>query len=313
MNTADTQRSAHPDLRPSEPPPVVATVPLRHPWRWLSAAAVLLLALWWGRVLITTESFQWDVVGEYLFDPLILRGVRATLLMTAMCMALGCVLGTILAIMRLSSNFVLRSVAGIYIWFFRGTPTLVQLLFWFNLAAVFPRIEFDLFGLGFSESTNSLMTPMIATLLGLGLNFAAYYSEVVRSGILSVDEGQIEAATAYGISRARTLRHIVLPQAMRVIIPPTGNELIGMLKWTSVGLVVAYSELLHSASIIYSRTFQVIPLLVVASIWYLGMTTILTIGQHFVEKRFARGSTRHVQVSFLDRLRSGVFGVRRAR
>jgi polar amino acid transport system permease protein len=293
--------TAEPALQPGAAgPPELEVVPLRHPWRWVAAALIAVLAAWILKILVTTSAFEWDVVAEYLFDPDVLDGVRNTLIMTVLAMVVGMSLGTLIAIMRLSVNPILNSVATFWQWFFRGTPTLVQLIFWFNLATVFPQLELDVFGWTvFSYETNDVMTPIVASLLGLGLNFSAYYSEIVRAGILSVDEGQSEAAAAYGLSPAQTLRHIVLPQAMRVIIPPTGNETIGMLKWTSLAAVISYSELLHSVQNVYNVTYQVIPLLIVAAIWYLFLTTILSIGQYFLEKRFSRGTRRNPRRSWI--------------
>ena len=287
----------------------VTVVPLRHPWRWVAAALIVLFTFWVVRVLVTTEAFEWDVVADYLFDPSVVNGVLKTLLMTVLAMAVGVTLGTLVAVMRLSVNPVLNSVAAFYQWFFRGTPTLVQLIFWFNLSSVFPRIELSLFGFEFvNVSSNDVMTPFVAALLGLGLNFSAYYSEIVRAGILSVDEGQSDAASAYGLSRAQTLRHIVMPQAMRVIIPPTGNETIGMLKWTSLATVISYTELLHSVQAIYNLTYEIIPLLIVAAIWYLFLTSILSIGQYFIEKRFARGTQRNPNPSWIAAAFTSIWG-----
>lgn len=280
----------------------ITVAPVRHPGRWIGVAVVACVVAWLVTVLVTAEALEWGVVRHYLFDAAVLRGVVATLEMTALAMVVGIVLGTLIAIMRLSPNPLLRSVAALYQWFFRGTPTLVQLVFWFNLATLFPRITVGVGGTDFfSLDTNQVMTPFVASLLGLGLNFSAYYSEIVRAGILSVDEGQTDAAAAYGLRRLQALRYIVLPQAMRVIIPPTGNETIGMLKWTSLASVVAYTELLHSVGVIYSTTFEVIPLLVVAALWYLFLTSILSIGQLFIEKRFARGTRRNPQTSWMEK------------
>ena len=278
----------------------IDVVPLRHPWRWVAVVAIVLFAVWVVRVAVTTPAIEWNVVWSYLFDPTVLEGVRNTLIMTVAAMALGVSMGTLIAIMRLSANPILSSVAGFYQWLFRGVPTIVQLMFWFNLSSVFPRLELSVGDVNlFNSSLNDLMTPFLASLLGLGLNFAAYYSEIVRAGILSVDEGQSDSASAYGLSRAQTMRYIVLPQAMRVIIPPTGNETIGMLKWTSIAIVISYSELMHSVQAIYNVTYEVIPLLMVAAIWYLFLTSILSIGQYFVEKRFARGTRRNPRPSFV--------------
>jgi polar amino acid transport system permease protein len=288
-------------------------VPLRHPWTWVGAAAAIAVLVWWISVMAGAEAFGWATVGEYLFNSQVLGGIVNTLIMTALCMVIGCVVGTVLAVMRLSGNPVLMSISAGYIWFFRGVPTLVQLLFWFNLGSIFPAISLDLFGwTAFSLNTNQVMTPMVTCALGLGLSFAAFYSEIVRSGILSVDEGQIESATAYGLSRFQAFRFIVFPQAMRVIIPPTGNELISMLKWTSAGVIVAYGELLYEVTRIYSRNYEVIPLLVVASIWYLVMVTILSIGQHYIERHFARGSSRNQPRGPVQIVREAIIGRKQA-
>lgn len=267
--------------------PVIVTVPRRHPWRWAGAGVIGLLAIWAVRVLVTTSAFGWPTVAEHMFSANVLHGVARTLYMTFACSVLGVILGTGIAIMRMSVNPILNSVATFYQWFFRGTPALVQLIFWFNLSTVFPSIA--------GRDTNTLMTPFLAALLGLGLNFSAYYSEIVRAGILSVDEGQSDAASAYGMSRTQTLRLIVLPQAMRVIIPPTGNEFIGMLKFTSLATVVSFGELLNSVQTVYNVTYEIIPLLIVAALWYLILTSVLSTFQYFVERRVSRGTSRNVQ------------------
>ncbi|MEZ2391765.1 amino acid ABC transporter permease [bacterium RCC_150] len=289
----------------------LTTVALRHPFRWVAAATLGLIALWGLKILVTTEAFQWDVVGEYLFSQPVLTGVVQTIEITVLSMVVAIVLGVVIAVMRLSSNPVLYLLAGFYTWFFRGTPLLVQLIFWFNLSSVFPRIQIDLPGVlhVLNLNTNQVMSPFVSALLGLGLNQAAYYAEIVRAGILSVDEGQSEAALAYGLSRYQTMRYIVLPQAMRVIIPPTGNETIGMLKTTSLASVIAFAELLQSVTVIYNRTFQIIPLLIVAALWYLAITSVLSIIQGFVEKRFTRGARRNAPQSTLVNM---IVGLRKA-
>ncbi|MHC6219242.1 amino acid ABC transporter permease [Arthrobacter sp. MMS24-S77] len=282
-------------------------IALRHPVRWASAAVIILLLLWSAKVLVTTAAFEWDVVGSYLFNPLVLDGVAQTLGMTALVLVIGIIGGAIIAIMRLSPNPVLHSMAHFYQWFFRGTPPLVQLIFWFNLSSVFPKFELTLFEHTFySISTNSLMTPFVSALLGLGLPLSAYYSEIVRAGILAVDEGQWEAASAYALTPFQTMRHVVLPQAMRVIIPPTGNEAIGTLKFTSLATIVSYSELLHTVSSIYNTNFQTIPLLIVAALWYLFLTSVLSIGQYFLEQRFAKGSTRSARQPLISKFWSTI-------
>jgi polar amino acid transport system permease protein len=216
-------------------------------------------------------------------------------------MVIGIVLGVALAVMRLSTNPVVRTASFIYVSFFRGTPVLVQLLFWYNLAALYPVISFGLPGV--SLDANKLITPLFAAILGLGLNEAAYMSEIVRAGILSVDHGQGEAAGALGLTKMQTMRRVVLPQAMRVIVPPTGNETIGMLKTTALVSVLAVPDLLYSAQIIYARNFETIPLLIVASIWYLVITAILGVGQFYLERRYARGN-RTLPATPIQHLRS---------
>jgi polar amino acid transport system permease protein len=242
--------------------------------------------------LVTNPRFGWATVGEYLFSPVILRGLQNTLILTALAMVIGTVGGLVLAVMRLSPNPVLVAVSSAYIWFFRGTPVITQLIFWNFLAALFPRLGLGIpFGPEFvSFDTNQLINQFTACLLGLGLNEAAYMAEIVRGGINSVEQGQTEAAGALGMTRTQTLRRIVLPQAMRVIIPPTGNETISMLKTTSLVVVIGYFELQTAAQSIYSRTFQTIPLLIVAAAWYLVLTSVLSVGQGYLERHFGRGT-----------------------
>ena len=266
-------------------------VRLRHPGRWVAAAILVVLAAMLVNFVATTEQLRPDLVLGYLFERSILRGLLVTIEVTAVAMVVGMVLGTVLAIMRLSDNPLLRGAAGGYVWLFRGTPILVQLLFWFFLGTVLPKISLGVpFGPEFlSIPTNTLITQFVAAILGLGLNEAAYMAEIVRAGISSVDRGQTEAAQALGMSPGLTYRRIVLPQAARVIVPPTANELISMLKLTSLCLVIGLPELLTTAQLIYGRNFQQIPLLIVASIWYIVLTTLLTIVQSRVERRMSRG------------------------
>lgn len=266
----------------------LTVVAKRHPWRWVAAVIVLVITGLMIQSVVTNSRFGWDQVNKYLRDVSIGNGLVITLYLTVLCMITGAFLGVVLAVMRLSVNPIVRGAAFGYVWFFRGTPVLVQLLFWYNLSALYPNITFGLPGVDLDA--NQLITPLIAAVLGLGLNEGAYMSEIVRSGILSVDHGQSEAAGALGLTKLQTMRRIVLPQAMRVIIPPTGNETIGMLKTTSLVSVLAVHELLYSAQLISSRNFETIPLLIVASIWYLVVTTILSIGQYYIERRFARGN-----------------------
>jgi polar amino acid transport system permease protein len=257
-----------------------------HWQRWLAAAAILVVLAAIGRAFVNGQ-IEWTYVGRFLTAKVILEGIANTMVMAVLAMALGIVLGVIVAIMRLSSNPVLASVAAGYTWLFRGTPLILQLLLWFNLALVFPTIGIP--GL-WSARAVDVMTPFLSALLGLGINQGAYTSEVMRAGMLSVDVGQYEAAQAIGMGRLSALRRIILPQAMRVVIPPLGNEFIGMVKATSLASVIQYPELLHSAENIYYANSRVIELLIVAGFWYLLVVSILTPLQMLLERRFARGA-----------------------
>src|SRR6185369_13678434 len=232
-----------------------------------------------------------------------------TLELTVLCMAIGIVIGILLAVMRLSANPLVSGASWLYIWLFRGTPVLVQILFWGYISALYPSLSLGIpLGPQFAHfSANSVITPFLAAILALGLNEGAYMAEIVRAGIISVDEGQTDAASALGLTRLQTMRRIVLPQAMRVIIPPTGNETISMLKTSSLVSVIAYPELLYSAQLIYAVNYLQIPLLLTASIWYLAVTSVLSVGQYYVERHFGRGhSSRQPPESWLTRLRRGL-------
>jgi len=263
--------------------------------------------------------FFWDVVGNYLFDASIFRGLWLTLELTVFAMAIGITLGVITAVMRMSPNRIVSSSAWLFTWFFRGTPVYVQILFWFNIAFLYPKIQLGLpFGPHFfTVNVLTLFTGFVAALTALGLNEGAYMSEIVRAGFKAVDEGQIEAAQALGMTRLQTMWRITLPQAMRVIIPPTGNELISMLKTSSLASAIAVTELLKSTSNIASRTFQTMQLLIVASLWYLTVTTVLSIGQFYVERHFAKGSSRSMPPTPLQRIKQDLrrlgFGNREVR
>jgi polar amino acid transport system permease protein len=275
-------------------PEDIKAVPVRHPGRWIAAAIVLVVAASFVRSVVTNNNFEWGTVGHYLFDARILAGVERTLYLTVLAMLIGVILGVLLAIMRQSPNPIVKGASWLYIWFFRGTPLLVQLIFWYNLAALFPVISLGIpFGPGIIQShANTLITTFVASLLGLGLNEGAYMAEIVRAGFLSVSEGQTEAAQSLGMSRLQIMRHVVLPQAMRVIIPPTGNETISMLKNSSLASVITFVELTYAAQEIYAVNFKPIPLLIVISIWYLAMTSVLYVGQYFIERRYGRGFSR---------------------
>jgi polar amino acid transport system permease protein len=295
-------------------PERVKAVPVRHPGRWLATAAVLIIAVALLRSAVTNPRFDWGLVGHYFLSSDVLHGLVVTLELTVVSMAIGIVLGVVLAVMRLSPNPLVSGASWFYIWFFRGTPILVQLLFWNFISALYPKISFGIpFGPEFfSVDANTLITPFVAAILGLGLNEGAYMAEIVRAGILSVDEGQTDAAHALGMTRLQTMRKIVLPQAMRVIIPPTGNETISMLKTSSLVSVIAIKDLLYSVQLIYAVNYKQIPLLMVASIWYLIFTTLLSIGQYYVERRFGRGFARELPLTPLQRIRRNLFSFRHA-
>jgi polar amino acid transport system permease protein len=301
------------DRQPADTPPVgapyqaIRAIPVRHYGRWVAAVVVLALLGWLGYAF-SQGNILWSTVGNKLFDHTVVNGAWHTVVISVTSMALGLVLGVLFAVMRLSKNPVTGAVAWLYIWFFRGTPVYVQLLMWFNLALIFPVI--NLMPL-YKNTTTAVMTPFVAALLGLGLNEGAYMAEIVRAGIQSVDEGQTEASHALGMTGARTMRRIVLPQAMRVIIPPTGNEFINMLKTSSLVSVVQYTELLRATSNIGSDTTAVMEMYFVASIWYLALTSVFSIGQFYLERRYARGSLRSLPKTPWQKVRANLSTVRR--
>ncbi len=272
----------------------LTVVPPRHVWLWISTAVVLVLLAMVFWAVGTNKAYDWPAVGRYLFHPSILRGVVNTLMLTVTIMVLATIIGTIIAIMRLSPSRILRTFANAYIWFFRGAPALIQLIFWFNISIIMPQITLSLPGIGviFSARTNDVMTPFLTAVVALALHEAGYMAEIIRAGITSVPPGQTEAAATLGMSRRKILWRIVLPQAMRFIVPPTGNEAINLMKATSLVSVIAVDDLLYSAQTIYARTFETIPLLSVVAIWYLVMVTIMSIGQHFLELHFGRSDSR---------------------
>ena len=273
-------------------PKPIEAVPLRHWGRWISAAIIifLLVALLWS--LWHNPRVDISYIGQTLFQPWVLRGVVVTIELTIIAMIIGLVGGVALAVMRLSANPVLSAVAWGYIWFFRGTPILVQILFWGFLGSLYPKIFLGIpfTGLVFgSADTGRLYGAFVAAILALGLNEAAYAAELVRAGIISVDKGQNEAAFSLGMSPGLTMRMVVLPQAMRFIIPPLGNETISMLKTTALVSIISGTDLMTVIQQAYSQNFKTIPLLLVASIWYLFLTSIMSVGQHYLEAHFGRG------------------------
>jgi len=276
---------------------LIEAVPLRRPGRWIASIVILVLLFLfvWGAA--TNKNFDWSTYGKYLTDRRIATGIRITVELTALAMAIGIALGVLLAVMRLSPNPVLRSTAWGYLWIFRGTPVYVQLVFWGLFGSLYPHLAL---GIPFVHQfvrfdMQSVYSPFVFAFIGLGLNEAAYMAEIVRAGISSVGEGQSEAATALGMSWPTTMRRIVLPQAMRVIIPPTGNEVISMLKTTSLVTAVPLTTDLYSqAHQISGVNFRPIPLLLVAATWYLVITSVLMVGQFYLERHYARGQSRRL-------------------
>ncbi|MER0081896.1 amino acid ABC transporter permease [Corynebacterium sp. KPL2861] len=275
-----------------ESPAKIEARPLRHPWRWIFAAVLLILGLWFVIASARNEAFGWDTYFHYLFDRRIAIASLHTIAITISSMIIGVVGGAILAVMRMSPNPILRAISWIFLWIFRGTPIYVQLVFWGLLSAIYQSIN-----LGFAEvSLQSVLTnAFFLAVMGLGLNEAAYMAEIVRSGISSVPEGQKEASKALGMSWWMTMRRTVLPQAMRIIIPPTGNEFISLLKTSSLVVAIPYThEIFGRATDISAALFQPIPLLMVAASWYLVITSVLMVGQYFLERHFERGATREL-------------------
>ena len=262
--------------------------PYRSRWEYAGWALALSISALMLLSVVINPNFHWEIVGEYLTASIILEGVGMTLVLTAVSIVLGVLFGALLAVMLRSSSGVLSRLALAYVWFFRGTPLLVQLIFWFNLAALYPTIGFA----GFEINATHLVTPFLAAAIGLTTNEAAYMAEIIRGGFESVNRGQAEAASSLGLRPRHVTFRILLPQAMKVIVPVIGNQTIAMLKNSSLVSVLGVSELLHSAEIIYGTNYQTIPLLIVASVWYLALSTVLSVGQHAIEKVYGRSTSR---------------------
>jgi polar amino acid transport system permease protein len=294
------------DTSPSTSPAAIDAVPLRHPWRWVAAVVIVILVALFVYGAATNDAYRWHVFGEYLFNDRIFLGVTNTLQLTIYSMVLAIVLGVILAVMRLSANPVFRSVSWVYLWIFRGTPIYVQLTFWGLIPTIYKNIQLGVpFGPSlFHLDLQSLSIPFLLATLGLALNEAAYMAEIIRAGISSVPEGQLEASTALGMSWGMAMRRTVLPQAMRVIIPPTGNEVISMLKTTSLVTAVPYTLDLYSIATreIAAREFEPVPLLLVAAAWYLAVTSVLMVGQFYLERYYSRGASRKLTTKQLEAL-----------
>jgi polar amino acid transport system permease protein len=285
-------------------PEAITAVPVRHPGRWVATVVLAILAAMFVHMLVTNEAFQWRFMLDNMFRPPVIEGVRTSLTLTVLSMVLGVALGIVIAMMRLSPNPILSGAAWLYTWFFRAVPRIVLLILFGNLGILYASYGFglpfdrqlgDLVGIDlnarlFSLDARTILTGFMAGLLGLALSEAAYMAEIVRAGMKAVDPGQQEAAHALGMARGTTLRRIVLPQAMRVIVPPTGNETIAMLKDTSLlAFVPVTNELFFQLQAIGARTFQVFPMLVAACLWYLALTSVLMVGQFYVERYFSKG------------------------
>ncbi|WP_255771620.1 amino acid ABC transporter permease [Pseudarthrobacter sulfonivorans] len=277
---------------PEESPVLNKAVPVRHPGRWISAVVIIGVLILVLQSLFTNPNFHWDTVGTYILDVNVVQGVGWTLLLTAASMILAIVLAILLAFMRQSDNPVFRWSSWVWVWFFRGTPVYTQLIFWGLVSVLYPKISAGV-PLGpelFSVDTNTVITALAAAILGLGLNESAYLAEIFRAGLKSVDKGQMEAAEALGMGKAKIMWRIILPQAMRVIVPPTGNETIGMLKTTSLVLAVPFTlDLTFATNTLANRTYLPVPLLIVAGIWYLVITSVLMVGQHYIEAYYGKG------------------------
>ncbi|HEY5267257.1 MAG TPA: amino acid ABC transporter permease [Acidimicrobiales bacterium] len=313
----------------------VKVVPVRHVGQWIaSAVAILFLAMLVHTLFsrlpvpgqfscrlvngvrkcrpLTEWRFSWDIVGRYFFTSEILHGLLITLKLTVLAMLIGIVLGLLIAVMRVSTNRLISTIAWSYTWFFRGTPVLVQIYVWYFFSILYPVLSL---GIPFTNvtlvhfATKTTLTAFLAAMVALGLNEAAYMSEIARAGLISVDEGQTEAAISLGMTRRQTLRFVVLPQAMRVIIPPTGNEVISMLKTTSLASAIGLIELFGAAQNIYGNNYLIMPLLIVASLWYILVTTVLSIGQFYLERHFAKGALRSPPLTPIQRLRRDVAGI----
>ncbi|NKZ09914.1 amino acid ABC transporter permease [Mycolicibacterium septicum DSM 44393] len=295
----------------ASPPPAIDAVPLRHPWRWVAAIVILVLLGLFIYGAATNEAYGWRTYAKYLFDERISQAAWNTLQLTIYSMILALVLGVLLAVMRLSPNPVLKAVAWTYLWIFRGTPIYVQLVLWGLVPVIYKNIQIGVpFGPRLFEFSLSDPNVFWLAVLGLGLNEAAYMAEIIRGGLISVPEGQTEASVALGMSWGMTMRRTVLPQAMRVIIPPTGNEFISMLKTTSLVTAVPYSfELYGRSKDIGVALFEPVPLLLVASTWYLAITSVLMIGQYYLERHFSRGASRRLTSKQLAALAKAQMGV----
>jgi polar amino acid transport system permease protein len=295
------------DTPPATSPAAIDAVPLRHPWRWVAAVVIIVVLALFLYGAATNEAYRWHIFAKYVFNERVLSvGLVNTLQLTIYSMVLAILLGVLLAVMRLSPNPIFKSVSWVYLWIFRGTPIYVQLVFWGLIPTIYQHIQFGIpFGPSFFHlNLQALSIPFLLSILGLALNEAAYMAEIIRAGISSVPEGQLEASTALGMSWGLAMRRTVLPQAMRVIIPPTGNEIISMLKTTSLVTAVPFTLDLYGIASreIAAREFEPVPLLLVAAFWYLVVTSILMVGQYYLERYYSRGASRKLTTRQLEAL-----------
>ena len=281
-------KQAQPQAQPDE----IQAVPLKHPWRWVAAVVLVALLVWFVVGAANNEAYHWDTYFQYVLDTRVAIAALRTIALTVLSMFIGVVLGAIVAVLRMSPNPVLQAVAWLYLWIFRGTPIYVQLVFWGLLGSLYQSINF-----GFAEIDlqDFLSNMFLLAVVGLALNEAAYMAEIVRAGIQAVPEGQSEASKALGMTWWQNMRRTVLPQAMRIIIPPTGNEFISLLKTTSLVIAIPYAgELYGRTTDISNNLFLPVPLLLVAATWYLVITSLLMVAQHYLERYFSRGSSRQL-------------------
>ena len=315
--TLPQQRSPSIDLESANgiDPEQLTVVKSRHPWRWVASAAMLVLVAMFINGLVTNPGWDWPTFGQYFTASAVLKALLLTIQLTVYGSVLGFALGIVLAICRLSKNPVLQTVSWTYIWAFRSIPLIVQLLFWFNIAYLYQTLSLGIpFGPSFfTFSVNGVISGMTAAVLGLALHQAAYSAEIIRAGIISVDSGQLEAAAALGIPKRRQFFKIVLPQAMRAILPNAANEVISLFKGTSIVSTMAIAELFYQVQVIYGRSGRVVPLLMVATVWYILLTTILTIGQYYVERHYAKGAQRALPLTPWQKVQRKLTNINAAR
>ncbi|RAJ41401.1 polar amino acid transport system permease protein [Kitasatospora sp. SolWspMP-SS2h] len=313
--TAVTPETPLADRQPVDETAELPIVPHRRPWRLVAGLAALVLTAQFLHGLAVNPGWDWPTFRAFVFSDSILRAVGVTLQLTLYGTVLGFALGAVIAALRLSGSPILRTIAWTYVWAFRSIPLIVQLVFWFNLAYLYKRIGIGIpFGPSFvSFGTMDLLGALGAAVLGLALHQAAYAAEIIRGGVLAVDAGQLEAAAALGIPRFRQAWRIVLPQAMRGILPNAANEVISLFKGTSIVYVMAIGELFYQVQVIYGRTGRVVPLLLVATVWYVLLTTGLSLVQYWVERYFARGSGRAAPPTPWQRLRAAATEIKEKR